>query len=46
MESKLVIKEVDIYKSRGGKILEWWDFPLDYLSLLTQGRSYSQRLKC
>ncbi len=32
---QLVIKEVDIYKIKGGKILEWWDFP-DYLSLLTQ----------
>jgi predicted ester cyclase len=32
---QLVIKEVDIYKIKSGKILEWWDFP-DCLSLLTQ----------
>ena len=32
---QLVIKEVDIYKIKSGKILEWWDFP-DCLRLLTQ----------
>jgi len=42
---QLVIKRGRHIQIKGGKILEWWDFP-DYLSLLTQAGAIPAPKKC